>query len=90
MPESKEIPANQPRGERVLNIRAVVLHNSHVRGGYKISGRCGYCTQGLGGLIKTVEAPEIEQKPDLAEDTRTDKEGDATSPPDSWWNRTET
>ncbi len=90
MSPSEKIPDDITGGVRVLNIRALVLHNYHVRGGYKRSGKCSWCKGGVDTVITNIEAEKIEPEADLDESSRTDKAGDAPPTSDSWddWRQT--
>ncbi len=71
------------RGDRRLNFRAILLHNSHLQAGKSTAGGCGVCGQGLAGALPLVAQEQISE-PEVVKGDGADEESDATPSSDPW------
>lgn len=70
---------------RVLNSRALLFHNAHLKSVRRRDPKCGFCQTGVGAIVKEVERPEPE--PELDKDNRDNEERDSAFTPRSLWDR---
>ncbi len=68
---------------RVLDVRGIISHNTHVASGRQRLPQCSFCGEGVGSLIKVVEIEKPE--PDVVSGGGGDEEGDSTPSSDRWW-----
>ena len=67
---------------RVLNFRAVRLHNLHLRSGRKTDFGCPVCSEGLEGAVAEI-AKRPATEPEVAEGDGVNEEEDPPPPPGS-------
>lgn len=79
MQEQFVVTGKDEDGIRVLDARAMLSHNAHIKErGRTSSERCAFCTKGVGSVIKTVESRPISDYGILSR-RRTDEEETAAS-----------
>ncbi len=84
MQRQSETSSTNADGERMLDPRAMLLHNRHVQAGRtRDKARCGFCSKGLDGVAPIIEIPDQEPEHSLVEGDRGDEERPASSAPTS-------
>ncbi len=84
MPEQERTTIQSDRGNRMLNLDAIMLHNNHLQGGRRKTKRCSVCAQGLAGVMEgPAQGSSVDEKPKVAEGDGKDQKGNTALPPDS-------
>lgn len=68
-------------GIRLLNSRALLLHNAHVQDGLKRDERCGFCSNAVPGVITTIEVQRKQPPDGVVQSGGADEKDDAASAP---------
>ncbi len=83
MSEETTQPSSNENGVRMLVPGPLLAHNRHLSVGVATRNGCKLCKEGMGSVVKSVEAPPPE--PVVVQDSGADKEGDTTpAHPDGW------
>lgn len=76
MQRSSSRPIKGPDSERVFIAGPFLSHYRHVQNGRRTSSSCGFCSQGMGSILKDVEITVLDG-PGVAKDIGGDPEGPA-------------
>lgn len=78
MPRSEPEEIQSGGVVRMLDVRAVFVHNDHLQSGIRKARRCPMCAKGLDGAYAAVEgAKSVDKKDEVSAGDGADKEEDA-------------
>lgn len=83
MRESFVITRADEDGIRVLDTRAVLAHNAHIKSRGKVADQgCAFCTTGLGAVVKTPQSKKVSEF-GVFQGGGVDEKGSTSPAPDS-------